>query len=214
MSFGNVIIADDHPVFLKGLKVCLEEAGIEVLAAVDNGRAALAKIVSLKPNLAILDISMPDLNGLHVAKQVLEIHEDVLIVFLSMYRRPGFIARAKELQVGGYLLKDKPMPQIMYAIKHVLSGGTFFDEDLEDAYYHAISPLLGNLNRLTATEKKVLQSFSAGNRIEEIAADFMISPRTVEKHRENINRKLDLGFSEKGELRYWAIEHRFLLEII
>lgn len=214
MQIHKAVIADDHPIFLKGLRNCLEEGDVRVLGAYTNGKEALETILSLQPDVAVLDISMPKMNGLEVAEKLQFEQCSTAIVLLSMYALKGYIARAKELKVAGYLLKDKPNPGILYAVKSVLAGSTYFEESLEVEYREEISPLLHRLSRLTPSEKKILASLGQGMKIREIAEAFMISPRTVEKHRENINRKLDLNFTEKSELRMWAIENHYLLEII
>lgn len=211
MKKATVVIAEDHPIFLEALERELVQAGMKVGAAASNGRAALSAIEQHQPDLAVLDISMPEMSGLQVAAKIRESQLPVKIILLSMHQEPGYFLRAKQLKVDGYLMKNSSSAKILHLIKRIIAGEVYYEEELVADYADQTLPLLQRLKKLTHSELKVLRQLSQGYSVQEIAELFMISPRTVGKHRENINRKLDLGLGQNFDLKKWAEENTILL---
>lgn len=207
----NIVIADDHPLLLKGLKECLEEGGFTIKAAVTRGQSALAAIRSHQPCLAVLDISMPDLSGLEVATLVRKENINCHILILSLYDDVGYIARAKQVPVDGYLLKENATQEVVAALNKIMSGGKYFDTIIEKKFHTEVSPLLELLRGLSRSELKIIKEIALGHSVQQIAELFFLSPRTIQKHRENISRKLDINAAVQS-LDQWASENATLLK--
>ncbi|MBC6993293.1 response regulator transcription factor [Neolewinella lacunae] len=208
----KVIIADDHPLLLNGLEHCLSDAGYRIIAAVTNGIEALAAMAKHQPCLAVLDISMPGMNGLEAARQARARGLEARILLLSQYKNLSYIARAKSIPVDGYLLKENAVQDIVRALRTIEQGKSFFDGDLEIIYRLEVAPLLRKLENLSPAERRILLCIARGEDTKAIAEGVGISRRTVEKHRENIRRKLDLDLPDGQALNRWAGEQLDLLE--
>lgn len=207
----KIIIADDHPLLLKGLKECLEERGFIIQAAVTRGKSALAAIRNYQPCIAILDISMPDLNGFEVAEIIRKDKIDCSILMLSLYDDAGYIARAKQIPVDGYILKENATQEVVLAMHKIMNGTQYFSPEIEKKYHTEVSPLLQVVHRLSRSELKIIKEIAKGQNIQQIAELFFLSPRTIQKHRENISRKLDINASVQS-LDQWAIQNVTLLK--
>jgi DNA-binding NarL/FixJ family response regulator len=209
----SIIIADDHPIVRKGLREIIEaDPRLKVLAEADDGRAAVALIEELKPEIAVLDVDMPHLDGFGVARELQKRRIPVKIVFLTIHRKEDIFHAAMDLGVSGYILKDSAIFEIVNGIKAVAEGEYFVTASLT-------SFLIGrrqraqnfeqnepNLSRLTATERRILEMIADYKSNKEIAGELFIHYRTVETHRTNICQKLDLH-GHKALLKF-AVEHK------
>ena len=195
----RVILADDHPLVTEGVRAVLETfEQIAVVASVTNGRDAVDTIERLSPDVTLMDLNMPGMNGLTATELVLERDPTARIVILSMHDNPEYISTALRHGARGYLLKDVPTEEIVTAIERVHAGETYLCTGTEGA----LEPLGENDREpLTSREQMVLLRLARGQSNKEVARDLDISVRTVETHRKNIKRKLGID-TTAGLTRY------------
>jgi DNA-binding NarL/FixJ family response regulator len=193
----TVVLADDHPLLLNGTKAFLESKGYDVLAAASDGREAYNAIVNLQPSIAILDFDMPILNGLEVAAECRQNNLGVKIIILTLFKE---IAILNELgqKIQGYLLKEDALEEIESCIQDVLKGKTFCSKHFETSIH--FSQNKQELADLTSAEFKILRYLVKNLSSSQIADELFISKRTVEKHRSNIIRKLNIPPTQHGLL--------------
>jgi len=195
----RMILADDHAVMRRGLRLVLEQQeDFEVLGEASDGREAVALAETLRPDVVLLDITMPNLNGIEAARQITAKQLGCAIVVLSMHSDEGYVLRALKAGARGYLLKESAEADLILAIRSVSEGKAFFspavsrmlvedyvrqlqDRDIEDSY-----------ELLTAREREILQLVAEGKSNKDVAAMLNLSPYTVETHRANIMEKLNL----------------------
>jgi len=209
----TVIIADDHPIFRKGLRQVIEdEPAIKVLAEAEDGEAALRKTEELKPNVAVLDIDMPKMDGFEIARAIRKEKMPVEIVFLTMHKDEDVFNAALDLGVKGYVVKDSAAIDIVGSIKAVAAGQHYLSPSISAFLLKRRSKADSlveekpSLKHLTTTEQRVLKSIAENKSSREIAAEMFISYRTVENHRANICNKLNLHGS--NALLKFALEHK------
>ena len=195
----RIVVADDHAVMRRGLRLILEQqADFQVLGEANDGREAMSMVESLRPDVAVLDITMPNLNGIDAARQISAKQPGVAIVILSMHADEGYVLRALKAGARAYLLKESPEADFIQAVRAVSEGKAFFspavsrmlvedyvrqlqDKDIEDSY-----------ELLTPREREVLQLIAEGKSNKDIANMLNLSLYTVETHRSNILEKLNL----------------------
>ena len=206
----RIVLADDRPVVLKGLKVCVEEDRRNIVVAeAAEGEKALACIRNLQPDLAILDIDMPKLDGFGVVKELNRLNFSTKIIFLTLHDDEKVFDSAMQLGAKGYLLKESAMQEIATAIQVVVSEGTYVSSAIAARLMdkrraaHAPDSLLGGL---TLSERKILKMIAAGKSSKEIADTLSIHYRTVENHRVNACRKLKIEGT--NALLRFALEHK------
>jgi DNA-binding NarL/FixJ family response regulator len=207
----TIVIADDHPIFLRGLRSMLESGpGLRVVGEAHDGAAAWLQIQNLKPAVAILDLDMPQLNGLQVARRVARHQVPVRLVMLTMHRTEDLFREAIELGVLGYLLKDDMAADVIQCIKAVTSGQHFIAPGLSSWLVRPRSPSGESgppgLADLSPTQREVVNLISRGMTSKEIAAELGISYRTVENHRFRIAEKL--GLKGSNSLLRFALERK------
>lgn len=206
----SLVLADDHPLLLKGLESSLLSKGFSILATSENGEEVLGIITKLKPEIAILDIEMPKMDGLSVAKYCMENGYDTKFIILSYHKETEFIARAKSLNVSGYLLKEDALEEIEACIMEVSKGGKYFSKAFKLRDIASAQTTLEMIEALTPSERKILKFISANQSTREIADKLFISERTVEKHRSNVIQKLGLEGKPNG-LTTWVLHNKHLL---
>lgn len=195
----TILIADDHPLFRKGLKEAIQaNEKLFIVHESSDGEDALKAIEEKRPQIAVLDVDMPGLKGLDVAKAVLQKKLPVGLIILTMYNEADIFHRAMDLGVMGYVLKESAVDEILGCIKAVAAGKHFVSSALSEHLLkrspqtsRKAEETLG-LNELTKSERKVLKLISLEKSTKEIAEELFISPRTVEHHRSNICSKLKL----------------------
>lgn len=209
----KVVIADDHPMVLQGLEATLSKYGITILAATKDGTSTLQAIIDLQPDLAIIDIEMPYLNGFAIAAECSKLSLQTKFVILSYHKEPEFIIKAKELNISGYLLKEDTSREILKCIEQVMKGQTYFSQSIISQHLSKGNHTLVKLSTLSPSEKKILKLIAKGLSSQEIAGQLHVSERTIEKHRSNIIAKLGLSGQAYG-LSLWAREqHTVILNI-
>jgi len=203
----SIVIADDHPVMLKGLYDELTENGYSVVGKAINGMQALELILTLQPTIALLDIDMPLLTGFEVIKMAKEKNVDTKFVVLSFHKENNYIAQAKTLQINGYLLKEDPFSVVEDCMKRVVDDQVYFSPSFEDGTLLDVSEELKRLGHLTSSEKTILKLIAQQKSTQDIADILSVSARTVEKHRSNIIGKLELGVGA-NTLARWALTNK------
>jgi len=212
----QVLIADDHPIFRKGLIMAIGANNtIEVVGEAGDGQQALCLAEELKPDVIVLDIEMPILNGLQVAEEIFKRHLPVDIIFLTMYKEEDMFNEAMNIGVKGYVLKENAVSDIVESIKTVASGRYFLSPNISEFLVNRsnrVRSLLKKkpqLDNLTVTERKVLRLISEIKTSKEIGDILNISYKTVENHRSNICNKLEIHGSHS--LLKFAIENKAVL---
>ena len=213
MKEAKILIADDHPVFRRGLKMVIEsEPDLKVVADTDDGVSALAAIEAHQPDLIVLDVNMPQMNGFDVVRRLQNARSKVAIVFLTMHKDEEMFNAAMDLGVGGYILKDSAVTDIISCLKTVLSGAPYISPQLSAFLLNRsrraaeLSQKIPALERLTPTERQILKFIADYKTSKEIAEILCIHSRTVDNHRTNISQKLDLKGSHA--LLKFAVEHK------
>lgn len=209
----SIVIADDHPMILKGLKEELVASNYNVVGEAVNGMQALELVLTLKPTIALLDIDMPVLTGFEVIKMAKEKEVATKFIVLSFHKEKEYISQAKALQINGYLLKEDSFSEIENCIAKVLKDKICFSPSFAASSLESVSEDFKRIKHLTASEKTILKLIAQKMSTNEIAETLFVSPRTVEKHRSNILAKLDIG-SSNNVLLNWAFTHRKTLKEI
>jgi two-component system, NarL family, response regulator NreC len=195
----KVLIADDHGVVRKGLRLLLEQyEEIEVSGEASNGREAVVLANELSPDVAILDIAMPLLNGIDAAEQIRKSNSAIGIIILTMHADEGYVLRALNAGVKGYLLKESAEEDLLRAVRAVSQGKPFFSpaitQTLLEDYMRVLKQdgLSDSFELLTAREREVLQLLAEGKTNKDAANILDVSLYTIESHRTNLMQKLNL----------------------
>jgi two-component system NarL family response regulator len=197
----RVLIADDHPLVTEGVRAFLETfEQISVIGIATNGEEAIAAIDRLEPDVTLMDLNMPGINGLAATEIVLERHPNARILVLSMHDNPEYISTALGHGASGYLLKDVPTEELVEAIARVHAGETYLCTTSERAVAELEMAEEGR-EPLTSREQTILLRLAQGKSNKQVAGDLNISVRTVETHRKNIKRKLGIA-TTAGLTRY------------
>ena len=188
----TVVIADDHVIFRQGLLKLLQSAeDIEVVADTGSSNEALRLIIEKRPDVAILDISMPVLTGIELLEEIQKKAIDTKIVFLTMHNDPLTAKKAIQSNASGYVLKDDAFEDLLYSVRAVASGGTFISPSISDKVLKSIPVRENEGTILTKREREVLQLIASGLTNKKIADKLSVSVKTVETHRTRIIQKLD-----------------------
>jgi len=199
MQQTRVLLADDHRLMRSGLRLVIERhPEFSVVGEADDGRQAVAMAESLKPDAIVMDIGMPNLNGIEAARQIAGLHPEIAIVMLSMHSDEGYVLRALKAGARGYLLKDSAEEDLTRAIEAVRDGKSFFSPAVSKVLLQDYMRKLqragaeDSYDLLSGREREVLQLVAEGKSSKEIAGLLNLSTYTVETHRSNIMQKLNL----------------------
>ncbi len=207
----RILVADDHPIFRLGLCALLgTREGWEVCGEAADGRDAVEKCRQLKPDLLILDICMPELNGLDAARQILKNNPDQLVLVLTAVDSDQVIRECLETGVRGWVFKSDASEDLVTAVEAVQRQKTIFSSRVSDLLMdgykrHHARPAEGNVTRLSPREREIVQLVSEGKASKDIAATLNVSVATVETHRSNVLRKLRLHST--AELVLYAVRN-------
>lgn len=197
MSKVKVLIADDHAMIRDGVKSLIRQnKELIVVGEAQSGKETLEKFEKLKPDLLILDISMPDLNGMEVSREILSQDPSAKIVILSMYDDEDYISRCLEYGVKGYVVKNESGGELEYAISAVLQGKNYFSRQAQDVIFKKYSQNVTRKKQkeevihLTQREREIIKLIAEGLTSQQMADQLFISPRTVETHRANVMKKV------------------------
>lgn len=195
----RILLADDHTVLRTGLRLLLErEPGFEVVAEAKDGRETVGLAQKLKPDVVLLDIAMPNLNGIEAARQIAAARPETAIVILSMHADEGYLLRALKAGAKGYLLKDSDEDDLIHAIHAVYEGKAFFSPAISKLMMEDYIRQMSQQNSedsyelLTGREREVLQMVAEGKTNKDIANTLNLSPHTIDSHRKAILQKLNL----------------------
>lgn len=209
----RIVMADDHPIVRQGLRQMIEaDKTLTIVAEAGDGQTAFALIEQHQPDVAVLDIDMPRMDGFAVARALHGKNLQVEVVFLTMHSEEELFQAAMDLGVKGYVLKDSAVTDIATSIKTVAAGRPYLSPALSALLLHRrrraqqLDEDQPGLHDLSPTERRVLKSIAEDKTSKEIAAELFISPRTVETHRSNICKKLNL----RGSLSLvkFAVKHK------
>ncbi|HEY1338131.1 MAG TPA: response regulator transcription factor [Bryobacteraceae bacterium] len=211
----TVLVADDHPIFRKGLsQVVASEPGLRVVAEADNGVSALRAIRELRPRVAIVDLEMPQLDGLGVARAVRDEKLPVQVIFLTMHNDEDAVNDALEAGISGYVLKDSAVNDVVASIRSVVAGRPYLSPGISSHLVgrwrktEMLARSQPGVENLTPAERRIMQLIAEYKTSKEIADVLCVSPRTVENHRANICSKLELRGSHA--LIRFAVQNRVL----
>ena len=208
---ARILIADDHDIVRKGLRALLqEEPSWRIVADVQDGRSAVAKPQELKPDIAILDIGMPSLNGLDATRQIVKVNPDTKVLILTMHDSEQLIQNVLNAGARGYLMKSDAGRDLVVAVRALLSGQSFFTRRVAQIVLDGFTgrrttTTEGEFQQLTPKEREVVQLLAEGKRSKEAADVLKVSTKTLETHRSNIMRKL--GCHSVTELVRYAIRN-------
>ena len=202
----KILIADDHPFTLQGTKSFIESYGYKVTDTCSNGISALNLIVLHRPDIAVLDINMPGLDGLDVAKKVFDDKLGTKIILLTMHKELAIYNKALEYNIYGYILKEHAQSELQYCLNEVKNGKKYVSRCLKEELIGASTSSLGDLAKLTVSERKILELAAQQKTNKQIAELLFLSEKTIEGHRSKIIEKLDLP-KEKNSLLKWAIQN-------
>jgi two-component system response regulator NreC len=195
----RIQLADDHMITREGLKALIQnEKNMEIVAEVDNGRSAVEKAVSLIPDVIIMDINMPGLNGIEATKQILAQHPQIKIIALSMFSERRYVMGMLKAGVSGYLLKDCAFNELLNAIKTVLKGSRYLGQQITDIVMDDLlndrpAEELSLNTSLSGREREVLQMIAEGTSSIQIATRLHVSEKTISTHRRKIMTKLNIN---------------------
>jgi DNA-binding NarL/FixJ family response regulator len=209
MNQPRVLLADDHRLFLEGLRSLLE-ADFEIVGMVEDGRSLVQAAKKLRPDVIVADVSMPSLNGIDAARQIVRDDPSIRVILLTMHPDVAYASRGFEAGASGYVLKHSASTELVTAINEALKGKTYVTPlvagDLLRSYRDdGIARAEDITTNLTGREREVLQLLAEGHSAKEVAATLEISPRTVEFHKYRMMKKLNIKTS--AELVQFAIKH-------
>jgi len=211
----RVFLVDDHTVVRQGLRRILEsDEEIEIVGEAGDGRTAIDLVQKLRPHVVVMDVAMPELNGIEATRQILKRVEGAKVLVLSMHGDDVYVRQALKAGARGYLLKDSEDLDLIKAVKAIRAGGSFFSPPVSKV---VLSGYLGDkaegdsedgVARLTDREREVLQLIAEGKTNKEVAHALSVSVNTVETHRKHIMEKLDLH--NTAELVRFAIRTKIV----
>ena len=209
MGKVRILLADDHTILREGIKVLLNrERDMEIVAEAEDGAQALEQVRSVKPDVVVMDISMPKIGGLEVTREITETFPDVKVVILTMHDNEEYLVQALKSGAKGYVLKEAAATDLAEAIRAVVRGDAYLypavARKLVDDYVNRVRTIKTASESLTPREREVLKLVAEGHTNREIADYLGISVKTVENHRANLMRKLDLH--DRTELARYAIK--------
>ncbi len=211
MSKVRILIADEHDLVRRGLRAILEtHPGWKVCGEAVTGQEAVEKTKRLRPDIVVMDISMPDLNGLEATRQIVRAVPKTEVLILTAQESQQLVREVLEAGAHGYVLKSDKEPALLAAVEALSRHETFFTSKVSEM---VLEGYLGSRNRglrrdLTTRERQIIQLLAEGKRYKEVAASLGISVKTAEMHRSNIKRKL--GLVSLGELIRYAIRNKIV----
>jgi len=208
----KVLLADDHSIVREGLKRVLEDSNeIKVIAEAADGETAFEEAMAKKPDVAVIDISMPGMDGLEVVTRMTSYCPDIPVLILTMHDEEQYVIRAIEAGAMGYVTKQSAPEQLVEAVKKINAGGRYLTEKASEAL--ALRVIRGNRNKslietLSMRELQVLRKLAIGNTNREIATSYNLSVKTVDTYRARILKKLNIR--NNTELSRYAIQNKLV----
>jgi two-component system response regulator NreC len=209
----KLLLCDDHTLFREGVKEILKyETSIEIVGEAADGRQAVAKALQLLPDVVLMDIAMPDLSGFDATRRILQNNPKAKVIILTMYEEEEVINRCLAAGASGYVLKDAPRAHLIHAIDVVNKGGQYMSsralKKVVKQYVKGAKGAATGYERLSDREREVLKLLADGLVLKEIAVRLVLSVKTVDAHKTNLMRKLDLH--DRSELIKYAIQRKLI----
>ncbi|PRX57696.1 response regulator [Flagellimonas meridianipacifica] len=205
----EILIVDDHPMVIEGLKALLDdEEGILVKECFTDGKSTLTYLDYNVADVILLDVNLPDINGVDMVQPILDRRKDIKILVLSTYNEGSIITKVINNGVKGYLLKNVGADELTTAIYRVFKGGVYYAESVQIILEESAAQKTVQLPKLTRREKHVLNLIAQGKRTNDIAEELFISPLTVETHRRNLMQKLKV--SNAAAMVRFAMENHLI----
>jgi len=205
----KILLVDDHKILRDGIRSLVKGYDdIEVIGEASDGKTALQMVKELLPDLVVMDISMPDMNGIDATRKIQNEHPDVKVIALSMHHDKQFVSEIFRAGASGYLIKDSAFDELDHAIRVVMSGKTYINPQIaslvvESLVSQSSTPHPQSFSLLTEREREVLQLIAEGRSTKQIAFDLSVSSKTVESHRRQVMGKLNIR--SVAELTKFAI---------
>jgi DNA-binding NarL/FixJ family response regulator len=217
MSKIRVLLTDDHTLFRQGIRTLLAAEGdLEIVGEAANAAGAVELARQVRPNIVLMDIGMTGMSSFEATRQIRKERPETRVIFLSMYDDEDYLVECVEVGASGYVLKDSPADQVLRAIREVHNGGSFLSPRLLTRLVDGFrtqgrdgavrQPRFGTL---TKREREILKLLAEGKSVKEIATEFVLSVKTVEAHKFNLMRKLDIH--NKAQLVQYAIQKKIII---
>lgn len=209
----RILICDDHTLFVEGIKAMLRnESSLEIVGEARDGRQAVELVKELKPDLLLMDVSMPDMNGFDATQRVRELDPNIKVLILTMHDEEELVARCLEAGAAGYIIKDAPASQLLYAIEMVKKGERYLSpvvlKQVVAGYVKNSNVPQTSYDRLSPREREVLKLLAEGLSVKEIATRLNLSVKTVDVHKTNLMKKIDVH--DRTELIKYAIRQKLI----
>jgi len=209
----TILLCDDHTLFREGIKAILRDYDfIELIGEADNGRLAVAEAQRLRPDMVLMDIAMPDLSGDEATRLILRDNKKTKVIILTMYEEEEVITRCLNAGASGYVLKDAPRSDLIHAIEVVREGGQHLSSralrKVVKQHVHTARSTVDSYERLSDREREILKLLADGLALKEIAGRLDLSVKTVDVHKTNMMRKLDLH--DRSEVIKYAIQRKLI----
>jgi two-component system, NarL family, response regulator NreC len=215
MSKIRVLLTDDHTLFRQGIRTLLAaEADMEVAGEAGDGMEAVAVAQQVRPDVVLMDIGMAGMSSFEATRLIRKDRPEVKVIFLSMYDDEDYLAECVDMGASGYILKDSPADQLTTAIREVHRGGSYLSPRLltrlvDDFRMQGRGPARApRFGTLTKREREILKMLAEGDSVKQIASSFELSVKTVEAHKFNLMRKLDIH--NKAQLVQYAIQKKII----
>ena len=215
MNKIKVLVTDDHTLFRQGIFNLIDnEQDIDVVGEAANGTDSVNQITNLRPDVVLMDIGMPGLSSFEATRQIKKVRPETKILFLTMYDDEDYLVECMEVGGSGYVLKDSPAPQLLAAIRDVHRGGSYLSPKMLSQLVDDFRSRIKTTHRqprfatLTPREKEILKFLAEGQSVKEIAQLLNLSVKTVEAHKFNLMRKLDIH--NKAQLVQYAIQKKII----
>src|SRR5438552_11997414 len=213
----RILLTDDHTLFRQGIKTLIAaESDMEVVGEAANGTDAVTRAAETRPDVVLMDIGMTGLSSFEATRQIKKNRAETKVLFLTMYDDEDYLVECMQVGAGGYVLKDSPAAQLLSAIRDVNRGGSYLSPRMLSQLVDDFRSRVKSTQRtprfatLTTREKEVLRVLAEGNSVKEIAGGLNLSVKTVEAHKFNLIRKLDID--NKAQLVQYAI-HKQIIQI-
>jgi len=215
MAKIRVLLTDDHTLFRQGMRTLLSaEPDIEIAGEASNASDAITFAQELRPDIVLMDVGMPGLSSFEATRQIRKQRPETRVIFLSMYDDEDYLSESVEIGASGYILKDSPADQLVSAIREVYRGGNYLTPRLlarlvDDFRVQNRSSLRQpRFGTLTKREREIMKLLAEGKSVKEVATEFNLSVKTVEAHKFNLMRKLDIH--NKAQLVQYAIQKKII----
>jgi two-component system, NarL family, response regulator NreC len=213
VSKTRILICDDHTLFVEGIKAILRnEASLEIVGEARDGRQGVELARQLSPDLILMDVSMPDMNGFDATRRARELTPAAKVLILTMHDEEELVARCLEAGAAGYIIKDAPAAQLLYAIETVQKGDRYLSPSVLTKvvarYVKNSSRPQTSYDRLSPREREVLKLLAEGSSVKEIATRLNLSVKTVDAHKTNLMKKIDVH--DRSELIRYAIRRKVI----